>query len=177
MHTQSCPTLCNPMDCSLPGSSVHGILQARILEWVATSFPRGSSPPRDWTQVSCIDRRILYHQSHLGSWRPINDGFLPFPLVHFYPETPVLQSVLDWTFSLNGLLCAPGSAATPPSSRSFSTETEQGWVRGALAATWERSPAPPWLLGGCHICQKCHFLCFPVDRSKCLEESCWISSN
>ena len=44
--TQSCPTLCNSMDCSPPGSSVHGILQARILEWVAISFSRGSSPPR-----------------------------------------------------------------------------------------------------------------------------------
>ena len=43
---QSCPTLCNPMDYSPPGSSVHGILQARILEWVAISFSRGSSEPR-----------------------------------------------------------------------------------------------------------------------------------
>ena len=51
---QSCPTLCNPVDCSLPGSSVHGILQARILEWVAISFSRGSSRPRDQTQVSHI---------------------------------------------------------------------------------------------------------------------------
>ena len=41
--TQSCPTLCDPMDCSLPGSSVHGIFQARVLEWVAISFSRGSS--------------------------------------------------------------------------------------------------------------------------------------
>ena len=45
--TQSCPTLCNPMDCSLPGSSVHEISQARILEWVAISFPRGSSQSRN----------------------------------------------------------------------------------------------------------------------------------
>ena len=44
---QSCPTLCNPLDCSLPGSSVHGILQARILEWVTIPFSRGSSQPRD----------------------------------------------------------------------------------------------------------------------------------
>ena len=44
---QSCPTLCDPMDCIPPGSSVHGISQVRILEWVATSFSRGSSPPRD----------------------------------------------------------------------------------------------------------------------------------
>ena len=51
---QSCPTLCDPMDCSLPGSSVHGVFQARILEWVAISFSRRPSQPRDWTQVSCI---------------------------------------------------------------------------------------------------------------------------
>ena len=61
---QSCPTLCDPKDCSLPGSSVHGISQARILEWVAISFSRGSSQPRDQThisQVSYIGRRVLYH--------------------------------------------------------------------------------------------------------------------
>ena len=52
--TQSCLTLCDPMDCSLPGSSVNGILEARMLEWVAISFSRGSSWPRDWTQVSRI---------------------------------------------------------------------------------------------------------------------------
>ena len=51
---QSCLTLCNPMDCSLPGSSVCGIFQARILEWVAIAFSRRSSQPRDWTRVSWI---------------------------------------------------------------------------------------------------------------------------
>ena len=50
--TQSCPTLCDPKDCSSPGSSIHGIFQARILEWVAISFSRGSSWPRDHTQFS-----------------------------------------------------------------------------------------------------------------------------
>ena len=55
--TQSCPTLCNPVDCSPPGSSVHEILQARILEWVAISFSRGSFQPRDRTQVSRIAGR------------------------------------------------------------------------------------------------------------------------
>ena len=50
--TQLCPTLCNPMDCSLQGSSVHGIFQARVLEWVAIAFSRGSSWPRDRTRVS-----------------------------------------------------------------------------------------------------------------------------
>ena len=51
---QSCPTVCNPTDCSPPGSSVHGILQARILEWVAIPFSSGSSQPRNQTGVSCI---------------------------------------------------------------------------------------------------------------------------
>ena len=55
--------LCNPMDCSPPGSPVHGIFQARILEWVAISSSRGSSQPRDWTHVSCIGRWILYHSA------------------------------------------------------------------------------------------------------------------
>ena len=49
---QSCPSLCNPVDCNLPGSSVHGILQARILEWVTIPFSREPSWPRDWTWVS-----------------------------------------------------------------------------------------------------------------------------
>ena len=55
----SCPTLCDPMDCSLPGSSVHGIFQARLLEWVAVSFSRGSSWPRDRTQVSLTAGRLF----------------------------------------------------------------------------------------------------------------------
>ena len=55
------PTLCDPMDWGPPVSSVHGVLQARILEWVAVSFSRGSSHPRDRTRVSCFGRQILYH--------------------------------------------------------------------------------------------------------------------
>ena len=57
---QLCLTLCDPVDCSPPGSSIHGILQARILEWAAISSSRGSSQPRDWTRVSSIGRRILH---------------------------------------------------------------------------------------------------------------------
>ena len=57
--TQSCPTICDPMDCSPPSSSVRGILQARILKWVAISFSRRSSPPRDWTWVSCLAGRFF----------------------------------------------------------------------------------------------------------------------
>ena len=59
--TELCPTLCDVVDCNPPGSSVQGILQARILEWVAISSTRGSSQPRYQTRVSCIDSQILYH--------------------------------------------------------------------------------------------------------------------
>ena len=57
--TQLCPTPCNPMDCSAPGSSVNRIFQVRTLEWVAISFSRGSFWPRDWTQVSCNEGRLF----------------------------------------------------------------------------------------------------------------------
>ena len=56
---QSSPTLCDPRDCSPPGSSVHGVLQGRILEWVDFPFSRESSQPRDQTQVSCIAGRFF----------------------------------------------------------------------------------------------------------------------
>ena len=61
---QSCPTLCNPMNYSPPGSSVYGILQARTLQWVAVPSSRGSSQPRDWTcvsYISCIGQVVLYY--------------------------------------------------------------------------------------------------------------------
>ena len=58
---QLCLTLCDPIDCSSTATSVHGILQTRILEWVPIPFSRGSSRPRDWTHISCSGRRILYH--------------------------------------------------------------------------------------------------------------------
>ena len=56
---KSCPTLCHPIDCSLPDSSIHGISQARILEWVAISFPRESSQPGDQIYISCIAGEFL----------------------------------------------------------------------------------------------------------------------
>ena len=57
----------DPIDCSLPGSFVQGILQARILEWVTISFSRGSFQPRDWTQVYCIAVRLLTDWGYPGS--------------------------------------------------------------------------------------------------------------
>ena len=68
---QSCPTLCDPVDCNLLGFCVHGILQARILEWIATSFSRGSSRPRDRTRVSRVGGRrfnLWAIREALGTW-------------------------------------------------------------------------------------------------------------
>ena len=61
MHGLSYLTLCDSTDCGPPGFSVRGISQARILEWVAISYSRWSSQPRDQTSISCIDRQIFYH--------------------------------------------------------------------------------------------------------------------
>ena len=74
---QLCPTLCDPVDCSLPGSSFQGILQARILEWVVISFSRGSSQPRNWTWVSCIAGK------HFNLWATlVNGNNSPFFLIY-----------------------------------------------------------------------------------------------
>ena len=108
---QSCPTLCDPVDCSPPGSTVHGILQARILEWVAISFSMGSSQPRDRTWVSLLHcRQTLYPLSHQGSHREaletINGSLKYQNQVYtqclgqcsFYssPLPPYLSSALFW---------------------------------------------------------------------------------
>ena len=82
--TQSCPTLHDPMDYNLPSSSFHGILQARVLEWVAISFSRGSSRPRDQTWVSCIPGRCFnlwatreaLWDYHYNCWLPLTWNLL-----------------------------------------------------------------------------------------------------
>ena len=88
---QSCLTLCDPVDCSPPGSFIHGILQARILEWVATSFSRGSSRPRDRTQVSCIAGR------HFNLWatrEAMHTNQSPNTCVHVYVSHKSLFSLI-----------------------------------------------------------------------------------
>ena len=101
---QSCPTLSDPIDCSLPGSPVHGILQARILKCVAIPSSRRFSRPRDWTDisyVSWIGRRVLYHYRHLGSpldgmwrWKSLSCLWL-----FATPWTIVCQAPLSTGFS------------------------------------------------------------------------------
>ena len=80
---------CDPMDCSLPGSSVHGIFRARVLEWVAISFSRGSFQPRDRTQVSCIaGRRVTLRATR----EDITEGIIKFTI-----RDVNISSVIDRT--------------------------------------------------------------------------------
>ena len=84
---QSCPTLCNAMDCSLPGFSVHGIFQARILDWVAISPSRGSSQPRDQTCfVSCLS-------CIAGGFFTTSTNFLKHLYFNFFTDLILLFSV------------------------------------------------------------------------------------
>ena len=75
---QSCLTLCNPVDGSPPSSSIHGILQARILEWVAIPFSRGSSWPRNQTGVSCIAGRFF------TSWVTRKAQYIPYSVYNIW---------------------------------------------------------------------------------------------
>ena len=94
---QSCPTLCDPMDCSLPGFSVHGIFQARVLEWVAISFSRGSSRPRDRTWVSCIAGRHFTHRQHIKKQRHYFSNKSPSSQSYGFSIHPVMYGCESWT--------------------------------------------------------------------------------
>ena len=99
---QSCLTLCDPMDYSLPISSVLGIFQARILEWVAISCSRGSSPPRDQTHVSCIGRQIPYHCAgiHIGNV----SGFHFRWILNEVKSRDTLKTLCVWNPRFGGIL-------------------------------------------------------------------------
>ena len=139
---QSCPTLCNPMTHSLPGSSVHGILQARILKNTAISYSRGSSQPRDWTHISCIScigRRIIYHQHHPGSsdiylCECMLSGFI-YVWLYATPWTVACQAQRSMRFSRHkywsGLPCPPPGDLLDPGIKQASL------ALAGTSATWE----------------------------------------
>ena len=94
--SQSCLTLSNPVDCSPRGSAIHGIFQARVLEWVAISFSRGSSRPEDWTQISRIGGRrftiwatkeVLFSSVQF-SHSVVSDSLRPHESQHARPHCP-----------------------------------------------------------------------------------------
>ena len=133
IYTQLCLTLWGPMDCSPPGSYVHGISQARILEWVAVSFYRGSSEPRDWAHVfciSCIGRQILYH---CATW-----------------EAQILYTVLCLVAQLCLTLCNPMDCSTPgfPVHHQLPefTQTHVHWVSEAIQPSHPLSSPSPHTL-------------------------------
>ena len=98
---QSCPTLCNPMDCSPPGSSVHGILQARILEWAAISFSRGSYQP--WSLLKFMSIESVMLSNRLILCNPLL--LLPsiFPSIRVFSSESALHIRCPkyWSFSLD----------------------------------------------------------------------------
>ena len=93
LFAKSCLTVCGPMGCSLPSSSVHGISQARILEWVAISFSRGSSPPRDRTCVSFISSRLFTDWATSGGSPTMLCWFLPYTDMN-QPRVYILMVVI-----------------------------------------------------------------------------------
>ena len=96
--TQSCLTLCDPMDCSLPGSSVHGIFQAIVLEWIAISFSRVSSQPRARTRVShIVDRRFTVWATR--EVKSLRDHFNFYMIPLKQPSWEILESVL-WAINI-----------------------------------------------------------------------------
>ena len=114
---QLCPTFSDPMDCSLPDSSVHGIVQTRILKWTSISFSRGSSWPRGQTQVSCIAGRFYYLpefvKTHVHEVRdaiqPSHLLLFPSPPAFIFPSIRVFPRDLAlcirwpkyWSFSIS----------------------------------------------------------------------------
>ena len=132
---QSCLTLCDPMDCSLPGFSVHGIFQARVLEWAAISFSRGSSWPRDGTWVSCIGdiwatRETLYIKS-LYIITALAQSQTECSYVYFWPLYWTLHymDVLNCIIFIIGLLRWFGDWRTCLQCRRHQRYRLDSWVR------------------------------------------------
>ena len=125
LASQSCLTLCDPMDCGPPGSSDHGVLLARVLEWVAMPSSRGSSQPRYWTQVSCIAGGFftiswyLYSMCLLTNDRAPGECFYQWRIWWFGLPRPSLVSARSWTTSQRHLC----------SQRMQHTESRPAWQK------------------------------------------------
>ena len=147
---QSCLTLCDPINCSLPGSTVHGILYARLLEWVATPSSRGSSRPRDGTRVCIADRffiiwatrdalLVLSYSSVAQSWPtvcdPVDSGIPGLPVHHQPPE--FTQTHVHW---VNDTI-QPFHPLSSPSPLAFNLSQHQGlfWWVSSLPKYWSFS--------------------------------------
>ena len=94
---QSCPILCDPMNCSVPGSSVHGIFQARILEWGSMPSSKGSFWLKNWTHVSCISSMDMWILYHWDTWETCLSS-LSFARLFATPWTAAPQASLSITY-------------------------------------------------------------------------------
>ena len=138
-----CLTLCGPKDCSPPGSSVHEISQERTVGWVAISYSRGSSQPRDWTGISfisCIESGVLDHQHPLGN--PIVELVVVL-IVLITQSCPTLCDPMDYSppgLSVHGILHVRiPEWITIPFSRGFSKpmdQTQVSCIAGRFFTIW-----------------------------------------
>ena len=138
LSSQSCLTLCDPMDCSLPGSSVHGILQARILKWIAIPFSRGSSRPRDWIHVSWMAGRFF------TIWANRETGYSPKELIN-------LRIGIQRYFCLNKNITY---SAVDKIVHVHSVVSDSLWPHGVLTTRF----LCPWESPGKNTGVGCHFL-------------------
>ena len=132
---QLCPTLSNPKDCSLPASSVHGIFRARVLEWAAIAFSRGSFWSRDPTHVFCIDRWILNHWATRGDpvW-----GYYKWNCSWYFCVCGHVFIFLNWMkVKVKSLSCVQLFAT--PWTVAYQASQSMGFSRQAY---WNRLPFP-----------------------------------
>ena len=159
--TQSCPTLCDPMDCSPPGFSVHGILQAWILEWIVIPFSRGTSQPRDQTLVSCVAGRfftIWATEKSLNWARPMKVAQSCLTLCDpmDYTVHGILQArILEW-----------GAFPFSRGSSQARDQTQVSRIAGGFFTSWVTREAAPHIFGisGLNICNREFFYKWSVFR-------------
>ena len=124
---------CNPMNCSPSGSSVHGIFQAKILEWVAIAFSRGSSWPRDWTQVSCMQADSLLSELPMNSHVTNTHNKLSWKDIFFKIKSSMLLS----HFSPVRLCATPQTAAPQAPVPGILQARTLGWVAISFSNAWK----------------------------------------
>ena len=152
---QSCPALCDPVDCSPPGSSVHEIVQARILEWVAISSSRGSSQPRDRTRVSCTAGRFFIdwaaREAHIGKAHcPYNISPSLSDLLHSAWQFLALSTLLQmasfcsfiWLSNIPLHICAASSLGFPGGLDGKESACNADSIPGSGRLPWRREWKP-----------------------------------
>ena len=151
---QLCVTLCDPMDCNPSGSSLHGMLQARILEWLATSCSKGIFPTQGWNLGLLHCRQILYRMSHQGSPKCLYMGQI-FTTVSIYKNLYhhwLNGHEFEWTPGVGdgqgGLVCCDSWGRQESETTERLNWTEQNWTKSHGRIPWRRDRLPiPVFLG------------------------------